>query len=361
MSSLPLSIIDTPDRTHRRLFTELSPGHLELCLDNSTLEKMLGCARAFEIYAVLGRDVGERDALNYGTCMHGALEIFYLEPIRLIDSDYDAREKAQIILDKMIQYVVKHFYNNPCSDNSWRNADHAIEACKRYVNWRRQMPTWEVAVLDGKPAVEIPFKLDLFEWEASGGASYPPSLVLANSDYPAQDSFWVEQISVKWTGKIDLIRKTSDGKLRPVDHKTTSIGGQTFWSSFDLSSQMMGYTWATQQITGQEIEGVDIDCLVGRAPTAKAKGITHDNEWAPYNYTQDQLAEWKLDMETHIRRIIDYLLTGYFPKSTTHCANKFGMCPYHDVCKQPNKDTAARILMSGQFAEKKWNPLEKLN
>lgn len=359
MPSLPLSIIDTPSRTHRRLFTELSPGHLELCLDNSTLEKMLGCARAFEIYAVLGRDVGERDALNYGSCMHGALEIYYL---RMSDPEnYSWRET---ILNDMIKFVVEHFSNNPCSDNSWRNADHAIEACKRYVNWRRQMPHWEVAVIASGLAVEIPFKLNLFEWtdehEVEGAfIKYPMSLVVDKGDQ--YESGMIKSISVKWTGKIDLIRKTTDGKLRPVDHKTTSIGGQTFWSSFDLSSQMMGYTWATQQITGQEIEGVDIDCLIGRAPTTKGAGITHDNEWAPYNYTQDQLAEWKLDMETHIRRIIDYLLTGYFPKSTTHCANKYGMCPYHDVCKQPSKDTATRILMSGQYAEKKWNPLEKLH
>lgn len=342
--SLPLDLIDTPDRKHRQLFTELSPGVLELCIDNSTLEKLLTCPRSFELYAVFGRDVGNRDALNYGTAIHHALECYYLGGS----------------LADMIGRVMDHFREHPCSENSWRNADHAIESCRRYVKWREQCPPIKVATLEGKPAVEIPFKLPLFTYYAESDFdtfNYPTNLIGKNI---SDQSKYFDHIDVMWTGKIDLIRQTDDPHiLRPVDHKTTSIAGETYWSSFVLSCQMMGYCWATQELTGCLVDGVDIDAIIGRPASAKGAGIMHDNQWASYDYTQDQLLEWKRDVEHHIRELINNLLVGYFPKATTHCANKYGMCPYHDCCKQPNRETGARILMSGQYAEKVWNPLER--
>lgn len=345
MSSLPLTLIDTPDRQHKRLLTEIGSGHFELCIDNTTTEKVQCCDHLFELYSVYGRDVGERDALNYGSAMHKACESFYRGGT----------------LQDMINEVMVWFSEHPCSENSWRNADHAIEACRRYYQWATTITKWEVAKdHTGKLMVEMPFKLPLFYYIPDNGEAlcpYPKRLVVKDSD--SDEQFKIERVDVYWTGMIDLGIRTPDGKLRPVDHKTSSIGGPTYWKSFNLSSQMMGYTWAAKQIFNEPVEGVTIDCIFGRAPTVKGKGITWDNEVGQFNYTDEQLARWKHNMIAHVTSAIDNLCRGYFPQRTTWCSNKFGMCAYFDVCNQPKPATSAAILMSGQFTETTWNPLNR--
>lgn len=365
MPAYDLTYINTPDRAHRRLLEETSPGHYSLCIDNTTLEKLLTCPRAFEQYAVLGRDVGERDALNYGSALHEALEVFYKGGT----------------LEQMITALHEAFTKKPTAPESWRNFDHALESVKRYYNWRQQMTLcpWvpiqikqPVIKMSGNgprdfiettalsPAVEIPFKIELFK-KVSGemAVSYPPELVAQNTLVDSKTllsgktGFVYNSLIVYWTGKIDLIIE-QDGQPWPIDHKTTSVEGPTFWEQFRLSSQMMGYCWATQKLLGRTVPGVIIDMLYGR-PYTKS-GTSHDNKSQAFEYSAEQLAAWEKDTKNHIERILHYLFEGYFPKSTAWCVNKFGKCPYFDVCTMSQR-AAPGLLMSGQFTERTWNPL----
>lgn len=338
MPSLDLSIISTPERAHRRLLTEISPGNYELCLDNTTLEKLLTCPRAFEFYAVYGRDSGQRDALNYGSALHTALEIFYKGGS----------------LEDMQDSVAASFRERPSSPDSWRNFDHALEAVQKYHSWRQQllMLPWTPIVHEGRQMVETPFKLELFKMERDTGSWFEyPKQLLVDSESKHQVAF--DSITVYWTGKIDLIINHQDSPW-PVDHKTTSIEGPTFWEAFKMSPQMLGYCWATQKILGREVPGVIIDALIGRPKTRT--GISHTNQFQEFPYTQEKIQEWEHDTITHIKRIFGYLFDGYFPKSPVWCTNKYGKCPYFDVCTM-SKKAQPQLLMSGQYAERTWNPL----
>lgn len=355
MSSLPTSLIATPSRQHRRLLTEVSPGHYELCIDNTTLEKMLTCPRSFELYAVYGRDTLKKDALNYGSALHHALELFYLADDQ---SDPD-------LLGRMQDKVMQHFAANPCSYDEWRNADHALEAVRRYVNWRKQCPVWTPIIHEGRKMVEVPFKLTLTEHRPKVNpmaflGAYDYDLICTTELSREERATATEYvITIYWTGKIDLVIR-KDGMLWPIDHKTTSVEGATFYQSFLLSSQLMGYSWACQQLLGEPVAGAIVDALIGRRPTERGKGIPYENKAFPVDFTQAQLAEWKRDTCEHVDTLLSRLFKGYFPKQTAWCVGKYGLCPYHDVCTMSPAAQPA-ILMSGQYTERTWNPLDSDN
>lgn len=344
MSSLPLHQFNVPTRTHRRLLVETSPGHFELNIDNTTLEKLLTCPRAFEIYAVLGRDSGERDALNYGSALHAALECWYKGGTE----------------DEAIAALATAFDAKPCAPGSWRNFDHALATLQRYFIWRAQMicAPWEpITMPDGKLAVELPFKLPLFRFDhGETVVTYPKELVVENAlSYPLQ-GFHYQSITVNWTGMIDLIYRDSTGAPVVLDHKTTSIGQDTFWGPFRLSSQMRGYCWAASKLLNEPTRSATIDALIGRKPSRT--GIPHENEAQTFQYTDVQIDDWVRDTTVHITNILGYLRDGYFPQANVWCYNKYGRCPYFDACSM-SKQAGATLLMSGQYAERTWNPLAK--
>lgn len=350
MPSLPTSPIAVPTRTHRHLLTELSPGHYELCIDNTTLEKMLTCPRSFELYAVYGRDTLKKDALNYGSCIHHALELFY-------KSD---DQSSPDVLTAMQESVMDYFSHNPCSDGEWRHADHALETVRRYFNWRKQCPIWTPILHEGRKMVEVPFKLKLCRHTYQGQPiDYTYDLV-AKGNRTTDDAvysmnkFYWESITVYWTGKIDLVIR-KDGALWPIDHKTTSVEGALFYQSFQLAAQLMGYSWATQKLLNEPVAGAIVDAVIGRPHTKT--GVTHENKSFPIEFTQEQLTEWERDTKEHVRVLLDRLFMGYFPKQTAWCVSKFGRCPYHDVCTMPNA-AQPLLLMSGQYAERTWDPLK---
>lgn len=380
MPSLDTTHIAVASRQHRRLLTELSPGHYELCIDNTTLEKMLTCPRSFEHYAVYGRDTLKRDALNYGSALHHALEVFYRA---------DDQSDPSVLLT-MQDRIMQHFAENPCSADAWRNADHALEAVRRYFNWRQQCPVWTPIEWDEpgikltnngfvnttikRKMVEVPFKLELCKFnypDANADLSidwtlfpYPTDLITVSRPAIMHP---VSSITVYWTGKIDLVTKVQTNEIRPVDHKTTSIEGSNFYTSFILSSQMRGYHWATQKLLGHQIPGVIVDALIGRPPSKS--GTSYENKVFPINYTQEQIDSWERDTKDHVNTLLERLFRGYFPENNTWCTStareannqefgaKYNTCPYHDVCTM-SRAAQPLILMSGQYAERTWDPLK---
>ena len=341
-SLTPYTALTHPSRAHRRMFTRIDADTLEMCIDNSTLEKVLTCPRSYEFYHVFGRDSGSRDALNYGTAIHLALEHYFTHGNMCV---------AQLLHD--------HFAANPCSDGSWRNLDHALEAVKRYAALREQLPPWRPLTHNDKPAVEIGFKLPLLEFAVKDHVvPYPEHIIVAGSE---NSGYAVcRTIRVCYTGKIDLaiqsMLSADKDSYDILDHKTTSIGGPTFWKAFRTSAQMRGYSWAATQLFGKPPTQTIIDAIVGRAPTVKAKGIPHECEQMGFQYSPEQLSEWHNSVTSHVNTTLTRLVSGFFPESNTHCSNKFGMCDYFDVCCQ-QMNARHILLASGQFADRTWSPI----
>ena len=353
MSSFPIDAC-YHNRAHRQMFNwNRDKKCLELEIDNSTVERF-SCPRAYEIYHVLGYDVAKRDALNYGSAMHHALECYFKG---------GTLAQCQTVL-------AEFFADNPCEEGSWRNLDHAIEAIRNYITKREQFlgshAHWTPLTLpSGKPAVEMSFR-EVFSANDVPLAvldHYSTNLLIRNAseflcDFDvSQDNNVHVPVYVYYTGKLDLaIEDPATGGYAIVDHKTSSVEGKMFWPAFDMSPQMRGYHWAATRKFGRPPSKVIIDVLFGRAHTAKGKGIPHETQFKDYNYRQDQIEEWEANLHQHLDTLFRYLSRGRFPEMNSQCIGKFGPCPYLDVCKMP-PDTRQVMLASGMYTDRTWNPL----
>jgi len=340
-----LAEIANDDRHHRRLLRPTdTPGVYDLEIDSTTLSTYMTCPRSFLLYAVLGRDSGERDALNYGSAMHAVMETYFkLDPSQHADC-----------LPTLLSVLADYFQQHPCAPGSWRNLDHAIAAVRQWHQLRQQLPVWQVYADEHGPYVERSFRLLLTTITVQSTLPFPTKLILADSD--DINPLWVDTIRVFFTGKIDLVVWDRLGRLRVVDHKTSSMAGPTFWGQFSRSPQMRGYTYAASIVLKERVPGVLIHALFGRKPSRT--GVASETETCEFDYTAESIADWKSSTTEHLHNIVRMLQHGQysFPENAIACQGKYGQCDYHAVCNAPHMVQHMHLL-SGAYADRTWSPL----
>ena len=137
-----------------------------------------------------------------------------------------------------------------------------------------------------------------------------------------------------------------------MDQKTTgsTISGY-FFSQFDLSNQMTGYTLAGQAIFHAPVRGVIIDAA------QIAVGFTRFERGMTYR-TPAQLDEWINGTLQTIAYIRSLPLDRPWPMNLTACRN-YGGCPFAAVCAA-DPSQRDRILRSDFTNEAAgWDPLER--
>ncbi len=337
--------------TFRRMLRRVDgkPGHYDLEIDNSALSTFLTCPRSYEYNVIYGRDTANRDALNYGSAIHHALEMFFRHALDASDT---------------IEHLQSAFHENPTASDSWRTLEHGAEAIRRYIAWHSQMPPWTILHDDaGNPRVENSFRYFLFSWSPPKPLvlDWPIQLVASNVDADTSlvDAVAattmrtpVSQIDVYYTGKIDMLVEL-DGAVFVVDHKTTSIEGSTFWSQFNLSPQMRGYCRAASRMLSRPVQSAMIDAIIGRKPTKT--GIPHEYSRQRFHYSDEQISAWHRATIAHIHVLLNMFVDGYFPENGNACYGKFP-CQFRDVCTLP-LNTQPSALRSGAFAPRTWSPL----
>lgn len=326
-----------------------APGHFTVELDNSSLAMFRSCPRSYEYYAMYGRDSASRDALNYGSAMHQALEAYFRD---------DLDEPA------LLDVLQKAFHENPTDSDSWRTYEHAAESIRRYLAYHAQMLPWTIEFHGGQRCVELPFRYHLFDYVPEKFVlDWPVQLVADNvaEETSVVDAVaartmatYVKHIAVFYTGKIDLIVQ-QNGHTVVVDHKTTSIEGATFWSQFVLSSQLLGYCWAATQMLQRPVSVAMIDALIGRKPTQRGSGVPHEYARRTFHYSDEQIAEWHNNTIVTVTRLLDNFVASFFPQNTDACYGKFP-CAYREVCPLP-RHMRASALRSGAFTARTWSPL----
>ena len=331
------SIIN-PLRRHRRLLTPTEDPHsFILHIDNSTFELETTCSRQAEYSSIYGRSSPQNSALTYGSAMHAALED-------------DLHGKT---FEECLASMQAIFNDNPVTSfDEWRTFDHCAEGFRQYKLQYKNAPLHPTMLPDNSLAIECRFDVPLCTIQVGSMLNYPASLLVEGSS-DTTPSFYVETLHVHWTGRIDSIVER-DGAIWVMDHKTTSMAGPSFWTDFRLSSQMMGYAWAGEQLLSQPIEGIIIDMIAGRKPTKT--GIAHEFERQNFRYTKDQLDEWVINTKSIVSTIVTRLCSGFFPMQTKWCVGKYGTCKYHDVCMQPTS-RKLDFLMMPMYVDNTWNPI----
>lgn len=315
----------------------LEPDVYEIHVDNTNKELFECCARAAEYYTIQRRErSGSKSALDFGGVIHEALVPRKL----MMNGDWNDLEHGSHLDWQTAQekIILKAYTDKPVGLDEWRTPDRALQAIQLY---NKTYP------IDAEPfkilprTVEMPFKIKLGEADLD-------SLVQIHTG-----SIHVKKVIVYWTGKIDAL--VDYGSLLVMDHKTTSVISQQYYDDFIISSQMLGYTWASRKL-GYDVKGLLLDVLGLRRPSKS--GTPNEFQRQRYFYSDEHLAEWEKDTFTHITDFLEHACRNYFAKSTKWCHGKFGECQYWDACTALPEQRKS-ILDSELYQPVTWSPLNK--
>lgn len=293
-------------------------------VDNTALQAYLACPREYAFSMILHRrKKAASAALVYGAAWHKAMEIHY-------KTDGD---RAAVMLGTTAAWEQHD------SEDDYRTLARVLMDYDRYVK------EW------GKPTAEM-----------GKTVGWPDSPLVEISTNAQGDG-----LIHPWAGKIDRIIDIG-GLLYIEDHKTTSRLDKNYFNQFNLSPQMMGYTYLGRQLLpDRKIAGVRINL----AHITKTK--TEFNRQL-FTFSDSQISEWinnvnmwimrlGADIEFYLRSIengedsYEALFNG-FPAhfGDNGCSRKFGMCAYHEVCSAPIQ--IRKRLIEQEFDIRPWNPLE---
>ncbi len=327
----------------------------QLFVDNSSLSTITACPRKAAYGVLLKQQLAKpRAALTFGSALHKALE---------------TRDRAQQIMctheieEKMIEALVD-FYSEQEESDDYRNLAYAIKSIQAYNKTWQADTQVAITLPDGEVAVELPFAFSLGFIEVNAE--------IWVKDLDVEDGLpylkYVDQIEVIFTGKIDRVCRKLGG-IFVFDHKSTSMGGPTFFDEFFTSHQFRGYKWACQQLFPEKVIGVTINALVCRPPL-KSGDVNYTFDRQDIIITDDHVEEWQHSFMTIIQTFLGYHIEQaadpesvmdnsiVYPMHTNSCITKYGACEFFSVCQLTPSNRNA-MLYSNNFQHNDWDPLKE--
>lgn len=313
-----------------------------LLLDNSTLELLQTCPRSMEYAYLRKRTLArEKPALNFGSAIHAALAFRYKQ--------FEDRPLSTDNLVQVLDVLDQHFLANPQPDGDYRTLSLARSLIESYLKvWSRE----PFKVVQGK--VEASFALRIAFIHRITGEIRP---------YKGEKTWTNDWYLICYIGRIDLVVEENTG-LWVMDHKTSSMFGDTFWNEMAMTAQQLGYVWACKQSLGRTPRGYIINGIRTRKPTRldeydETKMVRAD-DFARQQFvvTEDMLAEWQENVLSLVREFLWHHSNNYMPRKTKWCVGKYGLCPFYDVCSLP-RSSREQMLMSSQYEDSIWSPLNK--
>lgn len=300
-------------------------GSATLFIDNTTLEAHQSCRRRFMYYAIRRIIPNAPNAsLLAGGALHEGLRAWYT--CNTLNAAADAIAVAN--------------ETHPLVHDDWRNLDLVNRAMQLYAKTYPHEP-FEIVCRNTGPLVEVPFAV-------------PFGHFVFDKDEVILDGHEIHRLDILYTGKIDLIVRFN-GVLHVVDHKTTSVAGDSFVQQFELSGQPIGYCNIASDLLNEPVTSFLLNAINWRPPT-QARDSTIHLFRTSFSYHEELLAEWRTDVAAQVEDIVDGLLRHSFPKHTSQCFPKYGRCPYHAICTVP---PSQRELMtqSELYKPATWSPL----
>lgn len=149
-----------------------------------------------------------------------------------------------------------------------------------------------------------------------------------------------DEIRLMWSAKLDLIVDSNAGVL-PVDHKTmkqrrdsTSLNNQFLGQCLLLGTRFM---------------------LVNKIGFQKSLKPSERLSRVTINYTANRIQEWQGTILPYWAKIMMmYDESGYWPPNWTHCENKYGFCPFKQICES-DENMREEMLGRNYKVGEPWN------
>ena len=307
--------------------------HGQFAWDASSMSLYLACPRKYQYKILEGWEPTEKSVhLLFGGWYASALELFY----KLLARNTSRQEALEdtILWTLGATWMPVYASAQDAKDGKpiegkgapWSSsiAEKTRETLIRTIIWYidhfENDPCETYFTLEGKPAVEYSFKIDI-----GNGLLY--------------------------CGHLDRVTMFGDDPF-VMDQKTTKNQiTKKYWEGWDTDYQMTGYTFAGQAIFNIPVKGVIIDAVQIQVGGSKfERGFT--------NRTQAHLDEWLEETHYYAGLARKNFEHAYFPMNRASCGN-YGGCEYRSVCAHSPEQRLnwLRAKFTQKPVEDRWNPL----
>ncbi len=300
-------------------FSTQIPG-LQLAWDSTSLGTLKECPRKYQYSIMLAKVPRDTSVhLTFGLHYHSVLEWYDHKK-----SQGASHEEAFLsAVRRALVLTWDSARKRPwISDDKYKNRLTLVRSIVWYLDTFADDALQTVQLANGKPAVELSFKLPL----------------------PAENSLGEQYLLC---GHIDRL-VTMAGTPYVLDRKTTKSGiTPDFFTKYSPDNQFSTYAFASKIIYNTPTEGIIVDAAqIGVNFTRFQRGIVSRNE--------EQLNDWYSDTTYWMSLAEHFAKDQHWPQNDKSCGN-YGGCPFRSVC---SKSPSTRDLwLKADFQERVWNPL----
>jgi hypothetical protein len=304
----------------RLSFSQINP-KLQLGWDSTSLGSLKRCPRYYQLSIIEGYAAsGESPHLRFGTEYNNALVTFHQA-----EAEGKTQEEAVVAA---VRYALEQTWDETtgrpwASDEPTKNRDTLIRSVIWYLDKFADDPMRTIIRADGKPAVELSFRIDLDVPSGITGENY---LLCGYLDRAVNfmEQGWITDF------------KTTKGALN-----------ERYFAQYSPNNQMSQYAFAGQIISPRPIAGIIVD--------AAQVGVTFTRfQRAQIPRNQAQLEEWHKDALIYIKQNESYVEADYWPQNDTACSQYMG-CQFRGVCG--SSPAIRQKHLDGLFHRRIWDPL----
>lgn len=295
---------------------------VQFAWDSTSLGWLKTCPRYYEYSMIEGYRLRSMSSvhLRFGQEYHFGLE--YYDKQRAFNIDHETAMEDTVLM------ALRRTWDD---GKPWDSGHHVKtrETLIRSLIWYldhfgKDDPAETVLLANGKPAVELSFKLEL-DFGPSVGIAQPYVLC----------------------GHLDRV-VTYGGGTYVMDRKTSSTTLSSYYfDQYTPDNQMSLYSLAAKIIYATPVKGVIIDAA------QIAVGFTRFSRGFAYR-TDAQLEEWLVNSQHWFALATEFATQNFWPMNDKSC-HQYGGCPFRGVCSK-SPDVRQRFLES-DFVRNEWNPL----
>lgn len=265
-------------------------------LSNSSSVLLHKCPRKYELYKLLPKAQDEDDDdtgghLNFGSVVGIGVQK-YFETGNIDNAIFSVFMAWKKILD------------DDAGERSKKTFWHVLYALDKFIQFRKtELSVYELAFVNGKPAIELGFSIDLGD-----GFFYRGFL----------DALLINKI------KLELAVFEGKTTRNKVVHE----------AMYKHSGQALGYSLILDAVSK-----LILDRTLGSSfKTAYCIYKTSSYEWEKleFNKTFTHRAMWIKNILLDKQKVIDYASDNYFPMQGENCFDFFRACPHFGTCELSN-------------------------
>lgn len=289
--------------------------------DSTSSGALMKCPRYYQLSIVEGwRAPGLNVHLQFGLVYHSAGEIYSHARAKGNTHEESLHLAVRHALQATWDSVLKRGW---ISEDRNKNRQTLIRTIVWYLDKFEHDPIETIILANGKPAVELSFRLEM-DGLTPAEAPHQPYMLCGHLDRVGQ-----------MQGQTFILDKKTTGHT--IDDR--------YFAGFTPDNQFSTYMFAGRIIYPSPISGLIVDAAqVAVSFSRFRRGFV--------GRSPEQLDEWHTDLVWHIRQNEQYVKHNYWPMNPKACF----MCEFRTVCSRSASQRDK--FMEKDFVKRTWDPLQ---